>query len=295
MTDAEFGALLQGYRIEHGVGFRLADHDPEGAAGHDLDKEDGPKLLALGIERLALRQDLLAAQDRWSVLCVFQAMDAAGKDGAIKHVFTGVNPQGVKVTAFKAPNPTELDHDFLWRHIAHLPARGEIGIHNRSWYEEVLVARVRPDILGRQKLPAPVVGPNIFAERLADIAAFEAYLARQGTVILKFFLNVSKAEQRRRLLARLDDPAKHWKFDAGDVAERGRWDDYMAAYETAIRATAAPHAPWYVVPADRKWYARLIVAAAIVRALERLDLHYPAVDKAQRAALKQARAALDAT
>jgi PPK2 family polyphosphate:nucleotide phosphotransferase len=235
---------------------------------------------------------MLYAQDRWSVLCIFQAMDAAGKDGAIKHVFSGVNPQGCQVHSFKAPNANELDHDFLWRHSTALPERGRIGIHNRSWYEEVLVVRVHPDYLAGQKLPPRLVGKSVWDERLEDIAAYERYLARQGTVVLKFFLNVSKAEQKKRFLARIDEPEKNWKFSAGDVTERGHWDAYMAAYEAAIRGTAAKHAPWFVVPADTKWFTRLVVVAAIVQALEGLGLHYPKVTKAQKAALEGAREAL---
>ena len=284
--------LLARYRVEDGKGFRLSRHDPADTAGLDLGKERAKALLAQGIADLARLQDMLYAQDRWSVLIIFQAMDAAGKDSAIKHVFTGINPQGCHVVSFKAPTATELDHDFLWRHLRKLPARGMIGIHNRSWYEEVLVVRVHQEILGRQKLPDAVRDKRVFEQRLSDIAAVEAYLARQGTLILKFFLNVSREEQRRRFLERIEDPAKNWKFNAGDVAERARWDDYMAAYEAAIRATAAPHAPWFVVPADAKWFTRLVVAAAIGEALSGLGLAYPEPDAAQRAELAKARAAL---
>jgi PPK2 family polyphosphate:nucleotide phosphotransferase len=284
-------AFLARFRVTEGKGFRLKDHDPAGS-GRLPAKEEAPKLLQQGVERLAEMQDKLYAQDRWAVLCLFQAMDAAGKDGTIKHVFTGVNPQGCHVTSFKAPSPLELDQDFLRRHVERLPRRGEIGIHNRSWYEEVLVARVHPQILARQKLPDRNVTKRIWAERLEDIAATERYLARQGFVVLKFFLNVSPEEQRERFLARLDEPEKNWKFSAGDVAERRHWKAYMGAYEEAIRATAAPHAPWYVVPADRKWLTRLIVVAAIIDALEGLDLRYPVVTEAERAALAEARALL---
>jgi PPK2 family polyphosphate:nucleotide phosphotransferase len=282
------------YRVTSGEGFRLADHATDDLGGLDLGKRDGEALLAQGVKRLAEDQDKLYAQDRWAVLCIFQAMDAAGKDGAIKHVFSGVNPQGCHVTSFKAPNAAELDHDFLWRHAVALPARGQIGIHNRSWYEEVLVARVHHAVLERQKLPPRVVTKRIWEERLEDIAAFERYLARQGVVVLKFFLNIGREEQRKRFLSRIEEPEKNWKFEAGDVAERAHWDAYMAAYEDAIRATAAPHAPWYVVPADRKWFTRLVVSAALAETLEGLDLSYPAVTEAQRAALMQARAALGA-
>ena len=284
--------LLARYRIEDGKGFRLRDHRPDDDGGLEIEKDHAPELLARGVQYLAQQQDMLYAQDRWSVLCIFQAMDAAGKDSAIKHVFSGVNPQGCHVASFKAPTATELDHDFLWRHAHALPSRGHIGIHNRSWYEEVLVARVHPTILERQKLPPRLVGKHIWEERLEDIAAFERYLARQGTVVLKFFLHVSPEEQRRRFLKRIDEPEKNWKFSAADVAEREHWDEYMKAYQAAIRATAAPHAPWYVVPADRKWFTRLVVVAAIARALEGLGLHYPEVTAAQRQALVQAREAL---
>jgi PPK2 family polyphosphate:nucleotide phosphotransferase len=226
------------------------------------------------------------------VLLVFQAMDAAGKDGTIKHVMSGVNPQGCQVFSFKAPSPEDLDHDFLWRTTKCLPERGRIGIFNRSYYEEVLVVRVHEAILARQKVPRRLVTKRIWDERLEDIAAFERYLARNGTVILKFFLHVSRKEQKKRFMERLDQPEKHWKFAAGDVHERQYWDDYMAAYEDAIRATAAKHAPWFVVPADNKWFTRLVVAAAIVEALEGLDLAYPKIDAATKSELTAARAAL---
>jgi PPK2 family polyphosphate:nucleotide phosphotransferase len=287
--DKRTEKLLARYRVEHGKGFRLKDFKPDDDAGLDLEKDGSPELLAKGVQYLAAQQDMLYAQDRWSVLCIFQAMDAAGKDSAIKHVFSGVNPQGCHVASFKAPNATELDHDFLWRHQHWLPQRGQIGIHNRSWYEETLVVRVHPTILEKQKLPPRLVTKRIFDERLEDIAAYERYLARQGVVVLKFFLNVSPEEQRKRFLARIEAPEKNWKFSAADVQEREHWDDYMAAYQQAIRATAAPHAPWYVVPADRKWFTRLIVAAAIARALEGLNLHYPEVGAAERRALVEAR------
>ena len=286
--------ILERYRIENGKGFSLDDHDPADTGGLDLNKADAAAMLREGIERLALSQDMLYAQDRWAVLCLFQAMDAAGKDSAIKHVFSGVNPQGCHVTAFKAPGPVELDHDFLWRHVSALPARGQIGIHNRSWYEEVLVVRVHPSILERQKLPPRLVTKRVWDERLEDIAAFERYLARQGVVVLKFFLNVSKQEQRKRFLERIEEPEKNWKFQAGDVAERRHWKDYQAAYETAIRATAAPHAPWYVVPADTKWFTRLVVGGALAQTLEGLNLRYPTVGHEERAALERARQDLGA-
>jgi PPK2 family polyphosphate:nucleotide phosphotransferase len=285
--------LLARYRIEDGKGFRLRDHDPTDTAGLDLERDEGRTLLAEGIRMLAEQQDMLYAQDRWALLCLFQAMDAAGKDGAIKHVFTGVNPQGVHVSSFKAPGPIELDHDFLWRHVLAMPQRGIIGIHNRSWYEEVLVVRVHPEILHqRQKLPPRLVTKRIWEERLEDIAAFERYLARQGVVVLKFFLHVSREEQKRRFLGRIEQPEKNWKFSAGDVLERRLWQEYHDAYERAIRATAAPHAPWFVVPADHKWFTRLAVAAAIATSLQDLDLHYPKVSEAELARLAEARAEL---
>ena len=284
--------ILDRYRVIKGRGFRLKDYDPGDTAGLEMQKTTAQALLQQGVERLAEMQDKLYAQDRWSVLCIFQAMDAAGKDGAIKHVFSGVNPQGCQVHSFKAPGPLELDHDFLWRHSIALPERGRIGIHNRSWYEEVLVLRVHPEFLGRQKLPSALVSKKIWDERLEDIAAYERYLARQGTVVLKFFLNVSEQEQKKRFLSRIDEPEKNWKFSPNDVAERAHWDSYMKAYDAAIGATAAAHAPWFVVPADAKWFTRLVVVAAIIEALEKLDLHYPAVTKDQRAALAVAKKSL---
>jgi PPK2 family polyphosphate:nucleotide phosphotransferase len=289
MDPEQARRILDRCRIEKGDGFRLKDHDPADTCGLGYGKKEAAELLAEAVRELAEQQDMLAAQDRWAVLCMFQAMDAAGKDGAIKHVFSGVNPQGCHATSFKAPGPVELDHDFLWRHVSALPARGQIGIHNRSWYEEVLVVRVHRSILERQKLPERLVTPHIWKERLEDIAAFERYLSRQGMVVLKFFLHVSKEEQRKRFLKRVEEPEKHWKFNAADVAEREHWDEYMDAYEQAIRATAAPHAPWYVVPADNKWFTRLVVNKVIVEALSGLDLHYPKPTEEQRAALAQAR------
>lgn len=292
MIAKRIDRLLDTCRITSGKGFRLKHCDPGGTAGLDIAKDHAEDMLQQGVERLAALQDMLYAQDRWSVLCIFQAMDAAGKDGAIKHVFSGVNPQGCQVHSFKAPSSVELDHDFLWRHSTALPERGRIGIHNRSWYEEVLVVRVHPEILKGEKLPPRLVGRHIWEERLEDIAVYERYLARQGTVVLKFFLNVSKGEQKKRFLARIEEPEKNWKFSANDVAERAHWDAYMDAYEAAIRGTAAKHAPWFVVPADAKWFTRLVVVAAIVEALEGLDLRYPKVTKEQKAALEVARRAL---
>jgi PPK2 family polyphosphate:nucleotide phosphotransferase len=290
MDAKQLRKLVERYRIEDGKGFRLKRHAPDDMAGLGHTKEEMADLLGEGVERLADIQDRLYAQDRWAVLCIFQAMDAGGKDGAIKHVFRGLNPQGCHVTSFKAPSPQELDHDFLWRHAVNLPGRGTIGIHNRSWYEEVLIARVHPEVLDKQKLPPECRDrKRLFDERLEDIAAFERYLARQGMLVLKFFLHIGKDEQRQRFLARIEEPEKNWKFNAGDVAERRHWDAYQDAYETAIRATAAPHAPWYVVPADSKPFARLVVSVALAEALEGLDLRYPEVGAADRAALEEAR------
>ncbi len=283
--------FLDRFRVTRGTGFRLADVDPGDTSGVD-GKGAAQQLLADGITALTELQDRLYAQDTWGVLLIFQALDAAGKDGTVKHVMSGVNPQGCQVFSFKAPSAEELDHDFLWRTTRCLPERGRIGIFNRSYYEEVLVVRVHPRILAGQKLPPEVVGPSLWKNRLQDIAAFERYLARQGFVILKFFLHVSREEQRRRFLDRLDRPEKNWKFSSADVTERGHWESYMAAYEDAIRHTAARNAPWFVVPADSKWFTRLVVAEAVRDALERLGLAYPAVDDAQRQQLARAREAL---
>jgi len=285
--------LSRPYRIDDGRKFRLEDVDP-GDTGplKAEDKARAKEGLAVGVEALAGLQDMLYAQDRWAVLLVFQAMDAAGKDGAIKHVMSGVNPQGCQVASFKAPSPEELDHDYLWRCQKHLPERGRIGIFNRSYYEEVLVVRVHPEILEKQRLPPSLVKAKVFERRYADIRAHEAYLANNGVLIRKFFLHVSRKEQKRRFLERLEDPDKNWKFSAGDLAERGYWKKYMRAYEETIRSTAAPHAPWYVVPADHKWYTRIVVASAVVDGLASLDLHYPKVGKAQRAELGRGRKAL---
>ena len=284
--------LLKRYRVTDGRGFALKHHDPADEGGLTLEREAAAALLLAGQKRLAELQDVMYAQDRWSVLCIVQAMDAAGKDGTVKHVFSGLNPQGCDVTSFKAPSALELDHDFLWRHITALPPRGHVGIHNRSWYEEVLVARVHPGIIERQKLPPKLIGKHIYDERLEDIANFENYLSRQGVVVLKFFLNVSREEQRRRFLARIDEAEKNWKFNSGDVEERGRWEDYQRAYQKAIRATASPAAPWYVVPADRKWFTHLVVAGALVAAMEKLGLAYPKLPEIELAKLQEAKAAL---
>jgi PPK2 family polyphosphate:nucleotide phosphotransferase len=293
------GELANPYRVTRAKGFRLADFDPadtgpfaHDAGDDDADRSRAKRLLADSVQWLAEQQDVLYAQDRWSVLLVFQAMDAAGKDGTIKHITSGINPQGVSVTSFKQPSAEELDHDWMWRSWRALPPRGHIGIFNRSYYEEVLVVKVHPELLAHQKLPPEVVGRKIWRHRYRDIGCFERYLADNGTVVLKFFLHVSKDEQKRRFLARLDEPEKNWKFSAGDVRERRHWDAYQQAYETAIRATAAAHAPWYVVPADNKWYTRLVVAAAVVDAIAKLKLHYPRVSAAERKALASARAEL---
>jgi PPK2 family polyphosphate:nucleotide phosphotransferase len=287
------GRLCAPYRVTDGKRFRLRDFDPAETGGIQ-DRDHAEAGLALGIRLLSDLQQKLYAQNRWAVLAIFQAMDAAGKDGTIEHVMSGVNPQGVDVRSFKAPTHHELDHDFLWRSTVALPERGRIGIHNRSYYEEVLVVRVHPEILEAQQLPPGLVTKRIWDERYHDIRAFERHLARNGVAVVKFFLHVSKAEQKRRFLARLDEPAKNWKFSVGDVAERRHWKEYMRAYEDAIRATAAEHSPWYVVPADHKWFTRLIVAAAIVDRLAGLDLAFPKVDAAQRRELAAARRKLAA-
>src|SRR5262245_43194413 len=280
------------YRITKGKGFRLKDFDPADTAGLQMDKGEARELLQRGTSWLAEEQQMLYAQDRWSLLLVFQAMDAAGKDSTIKHVMSGVNPQGCQVSSFKQPTSEDLDHDFMWRYVRRLPERGRIGIFNRSYYEEVLVVRVHPEILQRQKLPSPLVGKDIWDERLADIARFEDYATRQGTKILKFFLNVSRKEQKKRFMDRLDEPEKNWKFSSADVKEREFWYGYMEAFEEAIKATASKHAPWYVVPADNKWFTRLIVAAATVEAVADLGLAYPKVDAAKKKELAAARVAL---
>ncbi len=282
--------ILKRYRIEEGRHFRLKDHDPGDT--HGLKSEGKPEareLLTKGVEELARLQDVLAAQNRWALLVVFQAMDAAGKDGTIKHVMSGVNPQGVQVTSFKAPSSEEQDHDFLWRTMKHFPERGDIGIFNRSYYEEVLVVRVHPELLQKEKLPAPLVTKHIWRDRFEDINALERYLTRNGIAILKFFLHLSRKEQKRRFMGRLDRPDKNWKFSAADVGEREHWDDYQDAYEDMIQNTASRNAPWYVVPADNKWFTRLVVAAAIVDALKGLKLAYPKVDGERKAELAAAR------
>ena len=259
------------YRVDKGRKFRLKDFDPADTRGIKS-KKDGEAELPRGIERLVELQDKLYAQDRWALLVILQAMDAAGKDGVIKHVMSGVSPQGCEVYSFKQPSNEELNHDFMWRTSNRAPERGRIGIFNRSYYEEVLIVRVHKELLDRQRIPRSLVTRNIWNERFADINAYEHYLSRNGVVVRKFFLNLSKEEQKKRFLKRLEEPEKNWKFSASDIAERERWDDYMTAYEEMIQHTATPHAPWYVVPADKKWYTRLVVAAAITRALEELNL-----------------------
>jgi len=283
---------VQPFRIAKGKGFQLKNYDPGETCGLKLGKREASELLQQGTEWLAQEQDMLYAQDRWSMLLIFQAMDAAGKDSTIKHVMSGVNPQGCQVFSFKQPSQEELSHDFMWRYSQCLPERGRIGIFNRSYYEEVLIVRVHEEILKGQKVPQAFVGKRIWDERLADIAHFEDYLTRQGVIILKFFLQLSRDKQKKRFMKRLDNPEKNWKFSASDVHERKFWDDYMRAYEKAIRATASQHAPWFVVPADNKWFTRLVVSAAIVEAVEQLDLTYPKVSAEKRKELARVRAAL---
>lgn len=282
--------LVTAYRVTDGRRFRLDRLDPGTTGG--VSRRDAERMLQSGIDYLAEMQETLYAHNRWGVLLIFQAMDAAGKDGAIKHVMSGVNPQGCQVYSFKAPSSQELDHDFMWRTTCCLPERGRIGIFNRSYYEEVLVVRVHPGFLDAQRLPEGLVSKGVWRERCEDISAFERYLARQGYAIVKFFLHISKAEQKQRFLDRLDEPEKNWKFSTADVTERRHWAAYMGAYEDAIRRTAAAHAPWYVVPADHKWFARLVVAGAIARTLDGLNLSFPSVGEAQRKELAAARAAL---
>ncbi|HXO31441.1 MAG TPA: polyphosphate kinase 2 family protein [Candidatus Acidoferrales bacterium] len=269
--------LEKSYRVDDGKHFRLKEFDPADTGRWDS-VEEAKEQLQKDIKRMEELQDKLYAQDRWSVLLIFQAMDAAGKDGTIKHVMSGVNPEGCQVHSFKAPSQAELQHDFLWRTTQALPERGHIGIFNRSYYEEVLVVRVHPPVLESQLVPPALITKDIWKERFEDINCFERHMGRNGTVIRKFFLHLSKKEQKRRFLARLDEPEKHWKFSAADIQERECWDDYQEAYEDMIRHTASKQAPWYVVPADNKWFTHLVVAAAIVQTLEELDLCYPKVE-----------------
>lgn len=290
---ANMRRILDRHRVTSGKGFRLKHHDPDDTGGHLVTQSAAEAIVAQDVQRLSSLHDRLYARSEWALLCVFQAMDAGGKDSAIKHVMTGVNPQGVQVTSFKAPGPEELAHDFLWRINRALPERGTIGIFNRSHYEEVLAVRVHPEFLARQHLPKQLQGKKLWDQRLTAITDFERYLTRQGLVVLKFFLNVSQEEQKRRFLDRLAQREKHWKFSPSDMAERAHWDDYQAAYQAAIAATAAPHAPWFVVPADHKWYTRLIVVGAMIEALEALDLNLPEPTPQQQAELDVARKKLE--
>jgi len=280
------------YRVDSPRSFRLKDWDPSDTAGLDIGKKGAERLLASGIQRLADLQGRLYADHEWSVLLLFQAMDAAGKDSAIKHVFSGVNPQGCHVAAFKEPSARELSHDFLWRCEQELPERGQIGIFNRSYYEEVLIVRVHPDLLEKERIPRELFGKNVWQQRYESINEFERHLARNGTRLLKFYLNVSKEEQRKRFLERLENPDKNWKFSERDLTERALWKKYQKAYEDAIRATSTEDAPWYVVPADHKWFTWLVLSEVIISALEKLDLHYPKLDAARRRELAKLRKAL---
>ena len=287
--------MLKRYRVDGGRGFDLSDYSPGDTGGLDVDfKPDAQSLQQQQMQQLTELQDKLYAQDRRALLLIFQAMDAAGKDGTIKHVMSGVNPQGCQVFSFKAPSAEELDHDYLWRTSRCLPQRGHIGIFNRSYYEEVLVVRVHPELLQKERVPAELVTRKIWKQRFEDIASFERYLTRNGIAVRKFFLHISKEEQRARFLQRLEEPQKNWKFSAADVRERQSWDDYQQTYEKMIRHTAARHAPWFVVPADHKWFARLLVSFVVVDALKEMKLAYPTVDAAARQQLQAAKAALQA-
>ncbi len=282
--------MSEPYRVTKGKKFRLKDVDPGDTGKHTgKDKKEAKDALHEGVETLAELQEMLYGQDRWSVLLIFQAMDAAGKDGTIKHVMSGINPQGCQVSSFKGPSSMDLDHDYLWRCVKELPERGRIGIFNRSYYEETLAVRVHREFLAAQKLPERCVTKRIWEERFQDIRAFERYLTRNGTIVLKFFLHVSRAEQKKRFLERLDLPEKNWKFSATDAKSRAFWDDYMKAYEETVRETATKDSPWYVVPADNKWFTRVVVAAAVIDALASLDLHYPKVSAAKKKELAEAR------
>jgi PPK2 family polyphosphate:nucleotide phosphotransferase len=278
------------FRYDGSGAFHLRSHKTSEKGG--LDKQQGEEIIEANRGRLADFQEKLYAQDRWSLLLIFQGMDAAGKDSAIKSVFAGVNPQGCEVTSFKQPSTEELEHDFMWRAMVALPERGRIGIFNRSYYEECLVVRVHKELLAKEKLPGGLVTKNIWRERFEDISAVERYLARNGIVILKFFLNVSQEEQRRRFLDRLEDPSKNWKFAMDDIAERALWPRYCAAYQDLIRHTSTPLAPWYIVPADHKWFARVVIGSAIVNALDKLDLHFPKASKSDRSEFIRVREAL---
>src|SRR5882724_6174047 len=287
---AELDRFISPFGVDGSGEFHLKSHKTDEKGG--LDKDKAEKILDANRRRLSDFQEKLYAQDRWSLLLIFQGMDAAGKDSAIKSIFEGVNPQGCEVHSFKQPSTLELDHDFMWRSMIALPQRGRIGIFNRSYYEECLVTRVHAEILAKEKIPPQLVTKNIWRERFEDISAVERYLARNGTVILKFFLNVSKEEQRARFLDRLDEPAKNWKFSLADISERALWAKYQAAYQEVIRHTSTKAAPWHVVPADHKWFARVVIGSTVVAALDRLDLHFPKVDKADLSEFKQVRQAL---
>jgi PPK2 family polyphosphate:nucleotide phosphotransferase len=287
---AELKPFIAPFRVDGSGEFHLKSHKTNEKGG--LDKDKAQKILEANRKRLNDFQERLYAQDRWSLLLIFQGMDAAGKDSAIKSIFDGVNPQGCEVHSFKAPSSTELDHDFMWRSTIALPQRGRLGIFNRSYYEECLVVRVHPEILAKEKIPPALVTKNIWRERFEDITSFERYLARNGTVVLKFFLNIAKEEQRERFLERLDEPSKNWKFSMADVAERALWGKYQAAYQEVIRHTSTTAAPWYVVPADHKWFARVVIGSAIVAALEKLNLKFPKADPASLQEFKQVRKAL---
>jgi PPK2 family polyphosphate:nucleotide phosphotransferase len=284
--------IIARFRIDQSSGFKLADCDPGDTCGLDIDKKEAKELLESGVKRLAKLQERLYAEGHWAVLAILQGIDTSGKDGVIKHVLSGVNPQGCEVHSFKQPSSLELAHDFLWRCTVALPARGRIGIFNRSYYEETVVVRVHPELLEKQNLPPKLITGDIWQQRYEDINNFELHLARNGTVPTKFFLNISKDEQLERLLARADDPDKRWKFSLYDVEERKLWDKFIAAYDDTIRHTATAHAPWYVVPDNHKWFSRLLVAAVLVERLEALDLQFPKFDEADAAALEKAQAGL---
>jgi len=289
--SAELDGYISPFRVDGSSRFHLSSHKTNDKGG--LDKEEGEAILEANRKRLADFQEKLYAQDRWSLLVILQGMDASGKDSAVKAIFEGVNPQGCEVTSFKQPNNHELDHDFMWRSVIALPERGRIGIFNRSYYEECLVTRVHPELLKRAKLPPKLITKNIWRERFEDITAFERYLSRNGTVILKFFLNISKEEQRERFLDRLEQPSKNWKFSMNDVTERARWHRYQAVYQDIVRQSSTKVAPWYVVPADHKWFARVVIGSTIVAALDALDLKFPRADKASLLEFAQVRKALE--
>jgi len=289
MSKSRVQKLIEPYLVRDGRHFRLKEFDPGDTGGLKTDKSQAAQVLQEGVTRLGSLQEKLYAQDRWGVLLIFQALDAAGKDGAIEHVMSGVNPQGCQVYSFKQPSSEDLDHDFLWRNLIRLPERGRIGIFNRSYYEEVLVVRVHPELLEHQQIPRPLVTKHIWRERFEDINALERYLARNGYAIRKFFLHLSKKEQAKRFEKRLDESDKQWKFSLGDLHEREHWNDYQRAYEDAIRHTATEHAPWVIVPADKKWFARVVVAATVIDALEELDLAFPKVTPEKRKELEQGR------